>query len=201
MCGRFRLSRQGKEIIDDFAVDGEIEWSQRYNIAPSDIVPTIRQDRHHPVCKAVPARWGLIPSWTKDASIGFKTINAVSETAASKPAFRDAMKWRRCLIPADGFYEWKALGAKQKQPYSFGMVDDSLFAFAGLWDIWRDPEGKLIESFTILTTNSNVVVSAIHDRMPAILQRDDYDLWLDPGIVVGCPIFCTSVSVSVAQRC
>jgi putative SOS response-associated peptidase YedK len=183
MCGRFRLSREGKEIIEDFAVDGEIEWSPRYNIAPSDAVPIIRQDHHNPVRKFGLARWGLIPSWAKDATIGFKTINAASETAAAKPAFRDAMKWRRCLIPADGFYEWKALAAKQKQPYCFGMADDSMFAFAGLWDRWRDSQGNTLASCTILTTKPNALVSEIHDRMPAILRREDYDLWLDPGIV------------------
>lgn len=183
MCGRFRLSRDGKEIIEDFSVDGEIEWSPRYNIAPTSAIPIIRQDRHQPVRKSAVAHWGLIPSWAKDAAIGVKTINAVSETAAVKPAFRDSMKWRRCLVPADGFYEWKALSPKQKQPYCFGMADDSLFAFAGLWDRWRDPQGNDVASFTILTTKPNSLVSEIHDRMPVILRREDYDLWLDPGIV------------------
>jgi putative SOS response-associated peptidase YedK len=182
MCGRFRLSRQGKQIVEDFAVDQEIEWSPRYNIAPTDIIPIIRQDRYHPVRKFGRARWGLIPSWAKDPAIGFKTINAMAETAASKPAFRDAMKWRRCLIPADGFYEWKILGPKQKQPHCFAMADDSMFAFAGLWDRWRDAEGNVLESCTILTTKPNVLVSDVHDRMPAILRPSDYDLWLDPGI-------------------
>ena|SRR5579883_2910517 len=182
MCGRYRLSRQGKEIVEEFAVDGEVEWSPRYNIAPSDIVPIICQDRHHPVRKFQRAHWGLIPSWAKDPSISLRTINAVSETAASKPAFRESMQIRRCLIPADGFYEWAKLGPKEKQPYNFGMIDDSMFAFAGLWDRWRNPAGQEILSCTILTTKPNPLVAQVHDRMPAILHPDDYDLWLDPGI-------------------
>ena len=127
-------------------------------------------------------RWGLIPYWAKDPSIGLKTINAMSETAAEKPAFRDAMRWRRCLIPADGFYEWKRLGSKEKQPYSFGMEDDSPFAFAGLWDRWRDQAGEMIETCTILTTKPNSLLADVHDRMPVMLRTEDYDLWLDPGI-------------------
>ena len=129
-------------------------------------------------------RWGLIPYWAKDASFGANTINAVAETAAEKPAFREAMRRRRCLIPADGFYEWKQTGPRQKQPYSIGMADDGLFAFAGLWDQWRDAGGggRVIESCTILTTEANPLLREIHPRMPVILKPEDYDRWLDPGI-------------------
>ena len=127
-------------------------------------------------------RWGLIPYWAKEASIGMKTINAMSETASQKPAFRDAMRFRRCLIPSDAFYEWKRYGPKDKQPYSIGLADDSCFAFAGLWDRWRDPDNNLIETCTILTTKPNLVVADVHDRMPALLRPEDYDVWLDPGI-------------------
>lgn len=126
-------------------------------------------------------RWGLIPYWAKDTSIGAKTINAVSETAAEKPTFRDSMKRRRCLIPADGFYEWKLIGPKKKQAYNIGMKDDGLFGFAGLWDRWKGPDGKPIESCTILTTEANPLLKDIHNRMPVILSPDDYDSWLDPG--------------------
>jgi putative SOS response-associated peptidase YedK len=126
-------------------------------------------------------RWGLIPYWAKDKSFGAKAINAVSETAAEKPAFKESMKKRRCLIPADGFYEWKKLGSK-KQPYNIGMADDGLFAFAGLWDRWKSPEGKEILSCTILTTDANPLLKEIHDRMPVIIEKDDYDVWLDPGM-------------------
>ncbi len=182
MCGRYRLSRDGKQIVEDFALDGEVEWSPRYNIAPTDPVPTIRQDAKNPGRHFTLMRWGLIPFWAKDPGIGVKTINAVSETAAEKPAFREAMQRRRCLVPADGFYEWARTGPKEKQPYNFGMADDSMFAFAGLWDRWRDPAGKDVLSCTILTTRPNALTVNVHDRMPVILRREDYDLWLDPGI-------------------
>lgn len=126
-------------------------------------------------------RWGLIPNWARDVSIASSTINAKSETAAEKPAFRDPMKFRRCLIPADGFYEWKRTGAA-KQPYCFEVHKGELFAFAGLWDGWRDPTGQWVKSCSILTTTPNAVTSAVHDRMPVILDRETYDLWLDPGM-------------------
>jgi len=182
MCGRFRLSRHGKEVAEGFAIEEEVEWSPRYNIAPSDHIPTVQQDASKPVRHFTLMRWGLIPFWAKDPAIGFKTINGMSETAASKPAFRESMRTRRCLIPSDGFFEWKKIGPKEKQPYNFGMVDDSIFAFAGLWDRWKDCDGKQILSCTILTTNPNALVSDVHDRMPAILRPEDYDPWLDPGI-------------------
>jgi putative SOS response-associated peptidase YedK len=123
-------------------------------------------------------RWGLIPSWAKDMSDAARKINARSETAATLPAFRDAMKSRRCLVPADGFYEWQKRGTG-KQPYCF-EVSGELFAFAGLWDRWKDPSGEWVKSFSILTTTPNAVTSIVHDRMPVILDRADYDLWLDP---------------------
>jgi putative SOS response-associated peptidase YedK len=126
-------------------------------------------------------RWGLIPSWSKDMSGAAMMINARSETAATKPAFRDLLASRRCLVPADGFYEWQRAG-KAKQPYCFEVNDGELFAFAGLWDRWKDPSGQWIKSCSILTTTPNAVTSAVHDRMPVILDRGDYDLWLDPGM-------------------
>src|SRR5258705_359719 len=123
-------------------------------------------------------RWGLIPSWATDPSIGYKTINARAETASTTASFREPLKSQRCLIPADGFYEWKRDG-KIKQPYCFEVNDGRLFAFAGLWDRWIDPEGNTIETCTILTTTPNSLLADIHDRMPVILKHDDYDLWLD----------------------
>jgi putative SOS response-associated peptidase YedK len=126
-------------------------------------------------------RWGLIPSWAKDPSIAAGTINARSETASAKPAFRDALKFRRCLIPADGFYEWQKTG-KAKQPYCFEVDEGELFAFAGIWDRWKDAIGKTVETCSILTTIPNAVTSTVHDRMPVILDPDTYDLWLDPGM-------------------
>ena len=120
--------------------------------------------------------------WAKDQSIGLRTINAMSETAAEKPAFRDAIKRRRCLIPASGFYEWMKTASKQRQPYNFGLATGAVFAFAGLWDRWRDPKNNIVETCTILTTQPNSLVADVHDRMPAILRVEDYEGWLDPGI-------------------
>lgn len=126
-------------------------------------------------------RWGLIPSWAKHSSISAQMINARSETAATKPAFRDALTSRRCLIPADAFYEWRRTG-KGKQPYCFELDDGELFAFAGLWDRWKDPNSQWVKSCSILTTIPNALTSAVHNRMPVILDRADYDFWLDPGM-------------------
>ena len=182
MCGRYRLSRRKQIIEEHFAsVSGEKEWTPRYNIAPTQLVPVIRQNPAEPVRELSLVRWGLVPSWAKDSSVAAKMINARSETAATKPAFRDALKSRRCLIPADGFYEW-AKTAKAKQPYCFEVNDGELFAFAGLWDRWKDPSGSWVKTCSILTTIPNAVTSAVHDRMPVILEPDSYDLWLDPGM-------------------
>ena len=185
MCGRYRLSRR-KQIIEVHfdAISGQEDWIPRYNIAPTQPVPVIRQHPKEPVREFSLMRWGLIrliPHWAKDPSVATSTINARSETAATKPAFRDALKSRRCLIPADGFYEWARTG-KGKQPYCFEVNERQLFAFAGIWDRWRDPSGNLVETCSILTTAPNAVTSAVHDRMPAILDPDSYDLWLDPAM-------------------
>ena len=180
MCGRYRLSRRKQLIAKYFETDNDVDWEPRYNIAPSQPVGIIRQDPSTPERRFSLARWGLIPSWASDASIGFKTINARAETVTSKPAFRDAFMSRRCLLPADGFFERRRSG-KEKQPFHFGMQDDSLFAFAGLWDRWRPPSGTVIESCAILTTTANSLLADIHDRMPVILRQKNYDQWLDPG--------------------
>jgi putative SOS response-associated peptidase YedK len=182
MCGRYRLTAKERYIRDHFGLEEDPPWTPRYNIAPTQPVAAIRQNAKDPKRTFGLLRWGLIPFWAKDPSIGYKTINAMSETAAEKPAFRDAMRRRRCLIPADSFYEWKKIGPKEKQPYNFGMIDDSVFAFAGLWERWRDPAGNFVETCTILTTTPNSLVGDVHDRMPAILSAEAYDLWLDPGV-------------------
>ena len=183
MCGRYKLTAKERWLSDFFNLDPEdVDWAARWNVAPTQEVATIRQDRHGPKRIFGLMRWGLVPYWAKDISIGAKAINAVSETAAEKPLFRESLRRRRCLVPADGFYEWKQIAAGKKQPYSIGLADDGLFAFAGLWDRWKDPSGKVIESCTVLTTKANALLKDIHDRMPVILDRDDYDLWLDPGV-------------------
>jgi putative SOS response-associated peptidase YedK len=182
MCGRYRLSRR-KQLIEEYfdAVPGEDEWGPRYNIAPTQSVPVIRQNPKEPRRELSLMRWGLIPSWSKDMSGSGMMINVRSETAATKPAFRDPLTSRRCLVPADGFYEWQRSG-KAKQPYCFEVNDGELFAFAGIWDRWKDPSGEWVKSCSILTTTPNAVTSAVHDRMPVILDQEDYDLWLDPGM-------------------
>ena len=186
MCGRYRLSRADKQLrehfevyIDDGDVAPEAEWTARYNIAPSQQVPVIRQDPTRTRRELSTMRWGLIPYWAKDPTVGYKMINARSESIIEKPAYREPFKSRRCLIPADGFYEWRK-DKSSKQPFHFGMADDSLFAFAGLWDTWKSPEGP-IETCSILTTTPNALLADIHDRMPVILSPNDFDLWLDPG--------------------
>ena len=182
MCGRYRLSRR-KQIIEEYfdAADWQDDWNPRYNIAPIQPVPVIRQHPKEPIRQISLMKWGLVPHWAKDASGAASTINARSETAATKPAFRDPLKFRRCLVPADGFYEWQRRFSA-KQPFCFEVGDGELFAFAGLWERWGDPSGQWVKSCSILTTIPNAVTSAVHDRMPVILGRDDYDVWLDPGM-------------------
>jgi putative SOS response-associated peptidase YedK len=193
MCGRFRVARK-KEILEaEFEADsvaGE-DWASRdaahdvprYNVAPGQEVAVVRQDARqdaaHPVRRLSQMRWGLIPSWTDNPSIGYKMINVRSETAATMRSFREPLRSRRCLIPADGFYEWKREG-KQKLPFCFTLADESVFAFAGIWEPWKNPQGQVIESCAILTTTPNELIRDIHDRMPVILPRDAYDIWLDP---------------------
>jgi putative SOS response-associated peptidase YedK len=182
MCGRYRLSRR-KQIIEEHfeSTPWDDDWSPRYNIAPTQPVPVIRQHPREPIRQLSLMRWGLIPSWSKDPSIAANTINAKSETAATKPAFRDPLRLRRCLIPADGFYEWRKTGTA-KQPYCFEVNDGELFAFAGLWDGWKDLSGQWVKTCSILTTIPNAVTASVHDRMPVILDPGNYDLWLDPGM-------------------
>src|SRR5258708_31147001 len=182
MCGRYRLSKRKQLIEEHFdTVSGDEEWNPRYNIAPTQPVPVIRQNPKEPRRELSLVRWGLVPFWSKDLSGSAKMINARSETAATAPAFRDALASRRCIIPADGFYEWQRRG-KTKQPYCFEVNDGELFAFAGLWDRWKDPSGNWIKTCSILTTTPNAVTATVHDRMPVILERESYDLWLDPGM-------------------
>jgi putative SOS response-associated peptidase YedK len=181
MCGRFRLSRRKQIVEEHFSVSGEEDWVPRYNIAPTQPVVVIRQNPKEPIRELSLMRWGLIPSWAKDSSAAARMINARSETAGTKPAFRDALKSRRCLVPADGFYEWVRAG-KTKQPYCFEINEGELFGFAGLWDRWKDASGNTVETCSILTTTPNAVTSAVHDRMPVILDPDAYNLWLDSGM-------------------
>jgi len=180
MCGRYRLSRRKEILAEQFDTNfDDLDWEPRYNIAPTQSVPVIRQGANPPARQATMMRWGLIPSWSLNPNVGARTINARAETAASKPSFRDPLRKQRCLVPADAFYEWRR-SAKENQPFCFEVGDGAIFAFAGLWDRWRAPDGRLVESCTILTTTPNELLAGVHDRMPAILSAEFYDRWLDP---------------------
>lgn len=180
MCGRYRLTRKKEILAEHFGIEPDENWQPRYNVAPAQDVTVIRQDPEQPKRVASTMRWGLIPFWSKDPKMGYKMINARCEGIEEKPAFKEALRKRRCLIPADGFYEWQKSGGTKK-PFCFTMADDSLFAFAGIWERWKDPEGKWIETCSIITTTPNKLTEDVHDRMPVILHPEDYDLWLDPG--------------------
>jgi putative SOS response-associated peptidase YedK len=179
MCGRFAQRSDPKRLAREFKVAEVPDVEARYNIAPTQDILSIRRvedDR-----EAVFLKWGLVPSWAKDVSIGAKLINARSETVTEKPSFREAFKKRRCIIPADGFYEWQRTNGK-KQPYFFRMQDEHPFGFAGLWEKWKATDGQVLETCTILTTEANEVLQPVHDRMPVILHSDDYDQWLDADL-------------------
>jgi len=207
MCGRFTLRAPASVVAEQFAVFGAPPFAPRFNIAPSQPVAVVRlapgchwllasqcpdvMDRN-PACtgrqaasgtrrQLVHLRWGLIPGWAKDPAVGNRMINARAETVAQKPAFRAALRRRRCLLPADGFYEWRGSG-KRKQPYFIRMRDDGLFAFAGLWESWQAAGQTAIESCTLLTTEPNDLLRPIHNRMPVILAPQSYGQWLDPGV-------------------
>ncbi len=179
MCGRFVLMTPGKSLAEHFRLAEEPSLEPRYNIAPTQPVAIIKPRVGTPLRDLKIVRWGLIPFWAKDAKMSARFINARSETAAVMPAFRAAFKIRRCLIPADGFYEWKKLD-KGREPYLVVLSNRQPFAFAGLWESWKSPDGELIESCTILTTDANELVRPIHDRMPAILSPTNHELWLNP---------------------
>jgi putative SOS response-associated peptidase YedK len=175
MCGRFAQRTDAKRLAKEFKVREVPEIKARYNIAPTQDILSVRQMEDER--EAVFLKWGLIPSWAKDVSIGAKLINARSETVTEKPSFREAFKKRRCIIPADGFYEWQRTAGK-KQPYFFQMHDERPFGFAGLWEKWKGEDGQVLETCTILTTEANEVLRPVHDRMPVILHPEDYEMWL-----------------------
>lgn len=180
MCGRFSLALETQVIMQRFDVPaGTFEWHPRYNIAPTQPCPVINASHDMRLLSLM--RWGLIPHWSKDKKMAFELVNARSETAKSKPSYRDSMRNRRCLIPADGFFEWKK-GASGKVPYRATLQNEEPFAFAGLWDCWKDEAGQQILSFTILTTESNPLIQPLHDRMPIILKKEDEAIWLDNSI-------------------
>jgi|tagenome__1003787_1003787.scaffolds.fasta_scaffold20787077_1 putative SOS response-associated peptidase YedK len=177
MCGRFRLSRIDRYVLEEkFGASIEAELLPHYNIAPTQTVAVVRMRDDQRVIAG--QRWGLIPNWSKDAKAGFSLINARSEEVFEKPAYAEPFRKRRCLVIADGFYEWKKVGAGKKQPYCFTLKDDSAFAFAGIWDSWKSPERMAIESCSILTTSPNALCAQVHDRMPVIMEPRHYEAWL-----------------------
>ena len=188
MCGRFTLRTPLSVLSQQFLFDlgpvaAEIAVRPRYNVAPTQTIAAVRREEGSAKRTLAWLYWGLIPSWAKDAKMSASMINARSETAAEKPAFRSAFARRRCLILTDGFFEWKKVG-KEKQPYLYRMRDERPFAFAGLWECWRGPagsEGPPLESGTILTTTANELCRELHERMPVILEESDYERWLDPA--------------------
>ncbi len=177
MCGRFSLTEDISALQQYFDFEISEEFSARYNIAPSQRILTVISDGHER--RAGTMKWGLVPFWAKDEKIGYKMINARAEGIDEKPSFKHAFKRRRCLVVADGFYEWKKQEDGNKQPYRFIMRDKKPFAFAGLWETWKKGEQPL-HSCTIITTTPNEVTEDVHDRMPVILHQDSYDLWLNP---------------------
>lgn len=180
MCGRFTLISSMDLLKRIFKLNRGPLMPPNYNIAPTQPVAAVRQNSEGER-ELSALRWGLIPSWAKDKSFGAKAINAQSETVFEKNAFRWPVRKQRCLIPADGFYEWKTEG-KKKQPFFIRVGKDMPFAFAGIWDSWKDPDENTIESCSILTTDANSLIQLIHPRMPVILSPDDYDVWLDPAL-------------------
>ena len=214
MCGRFTLRAPASAVAEQFSLFDVAPFAPRFNIAPTQPVAVVRaptlynagtgdtsdgrlggQSDASPSPAPCPARelvwlrWGLVPSWAKDPAIGARMINARAETAAQKPAFRAALRRRRCLVVADGFYEWQKTGAR-KQPYFIHMKDDRPFAFAGLWESWTSPDGAELPTCTLLTTQPNELTRPIHDRMPVVLSAADYALWLDPSVQDAARVEC-----------
>ncbi len=175
MCGRFTQRADSKKIAKEFQVSEVPAVEARYNIAPTQDILAIYEREGGRESKFF--KWGLVPGWAKDTSMGARLINARSETVAEKPAFRQAFKQRRCIIPADGFYEWQRKDGR-KQPFFFHLRDERPFGFAGLWERWEGEGGAVINSCAILTTEANEVLRPVHDRMPVILHPEDYKLWL-----------------------
>ena len=163
-------------------------FAPSYNVAPQSTQPVVRLNADTGKPEFTLMRWGLVPYWAKDPKIGYTTINARAEEVATKPLFRDALKSRRCLVPADAFYEWQKLGAKAKKAFAFGLRSGEPYAFAALWERWKPKEGEPVETFTILTTDPNELAEPVHDRMPVILEPQNYARWMKSGDPTHLPV-------------
>jgi putative SOS response-associated peptidase YedK len=193
MCGRFARKSTQEVLAEWFNLQLEdMPWfAPSYNVAPQSTQPVVRLNRDSLRREMALLRWGLVPFWSKDVKIAYSTINARSEEVASKPAFREALKRRRCLIPADAFYEWQRLDPKIKRPFAFALASGEPYAFAGLWESWRprdQADAPPLETFTILTTGPNELMEPVHNRMPVILEPKDYERWLDTSDPARLPI-------------
>ena len=180
MCGRFTLYFPVELLAEIFDLPDLPGLISRYNIAPTQAAAVVRSSGNARRLDLL--RWGLVPSWAKDISAGSRMINARSESLPDKPAFRNAVRFRRCIVPASGFYEWKPEGPR-KIPYYISLSDGAPMGFAGIWEVWKTPEGSFLETFAILTTSANPLIAPIHDRMPVILHPDTYGLWLDRDVI------------------
>jgi putative SOS response-associated peptidase YedK len=178
MCGRFARIVSDRTLREKYRLERIAKLEDRYNIAPQQSIAAVRTAESG--IELVLLRWGLIPSWSKDPKIAYQLTNARGETVAEKPSFRSAFKQRRCIIPASGFYEWQKQARGPKQPFYIHPRDEELFSFAGLWETWHDPEGEIVESCVIITTEANELMQPIHDRMPVILNWEGEEEWLNP---------------------
>jgi putative SOS response-associated peptidase YedK len=194
MCGRYFRKSDKQKIADAFKLgilpDGFLLRDADYNIAPTTFQPVIRAATETGERELVLMRWGMVPHFAKSVADfkGFSTINAKAETVTTKAMWRIPFQRHRCLIPADGFYEWKTLDAKTKQPYAFAMSNGEPFAFGGVWDAWKEPDGRWLQSFAIITTDPNELTAKVHNRMPVILHSKDYDRWLDTEAIEQPPL-------------
>lgn len=195
MCGRFARRSTQQVLADWFGVKMEDDameeaaaFTPTFNAAPQTFQPVVRMNRDSGAREFALLRWGLAPAWAKDPKCGYSLINARAEDAAEKPAFREALKKRRCLVPVDAFYEWQRLSSRRRAPYAFALRSGEPYALAGLFERWRAKDGQPLETFTILTTDPNELMEPVHDRMPVILEPRDYARWLESGTTERPPL-------------
>lgn len=191
MCGRYYRRSDKQRIAEAFhvGVPPTFDILPSYNVAPQPFQPVVRLNHDTGEREFAQMRWGLVPFWSKDAKIAYSTINAKCETCATSPTFREALKRRRCLVPADGFYEWQKLDAKTKQPFAIGLKEGAPLAFAGLWERWTDKvTNQPLETYTIITTEPNELTAPIHNRMPVILSPKDFERWMAPADPAQLPV-------------